>query len=169
METREVRITDEMMATNGQRFLNYIIDIVILYFIIFCFGTMVLLLSMLTGNSSLLEWMGTIGNLEGYLIFILTMILYYTVIESYFSRSVGKYITRTIVVNEDGSKPDSQTILKRTLCRFIPFDNFSFLGSPTRGWHDSISDTYVVNKRLLDEKRNLLSSFDEIGKESSDY
>jgi uncharacterized RDD family membrane protein YckC len=165
MEAREFRITDEMLATRGQRFLNYIIDLIIQYFIIFALGTVFSILSLLTGYTGIVEWMGSMGDLEGYLVFFLIVIFYYTLFESLCSRTIGKFITKTIVVNEDGSKPDSQTILKRTLCRLIPFDGLSFLGSGS-GWHDSISDTFVVDKRLLDEKMQLLSAFDEIGKDS---
>ena len=64
---------------------------------------------------------------------------------------------------EDGTKPDAQTIIKRTLCRLIPFDGLSFFGTPSRGWHDSMSDTYVVKKDLFDEKVCLFYSLDEIG------
>lgn len=165
METREFRITDEMLATQGQRFLNYVIDLIIQYFIIFALGTLFSVLSLLTGYTGILEWIGSMGDLEGYLVFFFIMILYYTLFESLCSRTIGKFITKTIVVNEDGSKPDSQIILRRTLCRLIPFDGLSFLGSG-RGWHDSITDTYVVDKRLLDEKMQLLSAFDQIGKDS---
>lgn len=165
MEAREFRITDEILATQGQRFLNYVIDLIVQYLIIFVLGFIFTILSLLTGYTGIMEWIGSMGDLEGYVVFFFVVILYYTLFESLCSRTIGKYITKTIVVNEDGSKPDSQIILKRTLCRLIPFDGFSFLGSG-RGWHDSISDTYVVDKGLLDEKMQLLSAFEEIGKDS---
>ncbi|MNT53298.1 RDD family protein [compost metagenome] len=153
------------MATQGQRFLNYVIDLIVQYVIIFVLGFIFSVLSLLTGYTGIMDWIGSMGDLEGYLVFFFVVILYYTLFESLCSRTIGKYITKTIVVNEDGSKPDSQIILKRTLCRLIPFDGLSFLGSG-RGWHDSISDTYVVDKGLLDEKMQLLSAFEEIGKDS---
>lgn len=165
MEAREFRITDEVLATQGQRFLNYIIDLIVQYLIIFVLGFIFTILSLLTGYTGIMDWIGSMGDLEGYVVFFFVVILYYTLFESLCSRTIGKYITKTIVVNEDGSKPDSQIILKRTLCRLIPFDGLSFLGSG-RGWHDSISDTYVVDKGLLDEKMQLLSAFEEIGKDS---
>lgn len=165
MEAREFRITDEVLATQGQRFLNYVIDLIVQYLIIFVLGFIFSVLSLLTGYTGIMDWIGSMGDLEGYVVFFFVVILYYTLFESLCSRTIGKYITKTIVVNEDGSKPDSQIILKRTLCRLIPFDGLSFLGSG-RGWHDSISDTYVVDKGLLDEKMQLLSAFEEIGKDS---
>jgi uncharacterized RDD family membrane protein YckC len=82
-----------------------------------------------------------------------------------FARTVGKFITQTIVVDEHGEKPHHETILIRSLCRLIPFNPFSvlFLG---RGWHDSISKTYVVNKKALDEKKRLFDALEQNGKEA---
>ncbi|HEY6914196.1 MAG TPA: RDD family protein, partial [Paludibacter sp.] len=59
-------------------------------------------------------------------------------------RSLGKIITKTKVITVDGDKPDFKTFLIRALCRFIPLESFSFLGSTDSGWHDSISRTRVV-------------------------
>ena len=36
------------------------------------------------------------------------------------------------------------------------------MGGNTRGWHDSLSDTYVVKKDLLDERKNQFYELDEI-------
>ena len=58
-----------------------------------------------------------------------------------------------MVVNVHGAKPSVNAIIKRTLCRFIPFEPFTFLGLNSRGWHDSFSKTYVVKKHLLLERR----------------
>jgi uncharacterized RDD family membrane protein YckC len=74
---------------------------------------------------------------------------------------VGKWITQTIVVDENGEKPNSETILVRSLCRLIPFNAISFLGISGRGWHDTISKTYVVNKKLLDEKKRLFYALEQ--------
>ena len=60
-------------------------------------------------------------------------------------RTIAKYITQTKVVMEDGTTPKASDIVLRSLCRLIPFNVFSFLGAEGRGWHDSISNTYVVD------------------------
>lgn len=62
---------------------------------------------------------------------------------------------------KNGEKPSFSVIFKRTLCRLIPFDGFSFLGS--RGWHDSISDTYVVEKKSLEESVKMFHDLKLIG------
>ena len=67
--------------------------------------------------------------------------------EAVFQRSPGKFLTGTKVVNESGGKPTFGQILGRSLCRFIPFEAFSFLfGDSSRvvGWHDKFSGTLVV-------------------------
>lgn len=76
---------------------------------------------------------------------VLLMLPYYVLFEGVWGRTPGKLIFGTVVVNASGGKPWFGRILVRTLCRFIPFEPFSFLGK--RGWHDSIPNTYVVLKR----------------------
>jgi hypothetical protein len=44
-------------------------------------------------------------------------------------------------------KTHNQNDFIRTLSRFIVFEALSYLGSVSRGWHDSLSGTYVVKKR----------------------
>jgi hypothetical protein len=46
---------------------------------------------------------------------------------------------RAIVI---GERSRVKMALIRTICRFIPFEAFSFFGQ--KGWHDSISGTNVV-------------------------
>jgi uncharacterized RDD family membrane protein YckC len=44
----------------------------------------------------------------------------------------------------------------------IPFNALSFLGIIPRGWHDSISKTYVVRTNLLEERiRNVQSLYND--------
>jgi len=69
--------------------------------------------------------------------------LYYFVPEYLFGKTIGKMITRTRVVTETGTQPTFNQLILRTLCRYIPFEYFSFLGEGT-GWHDTLSNTRVV-------------------------
>ncbi|MEC8885384.1 MAG: RDD family protein, partial [Bacteroidota bacterium] len=73
----------------------------------------------------------------------LIFLLYQGLTEYFFQKTVGKYITKTIVVTKDGKKPDAGTIALRTLCRLIPFDRLSFLITKN-GFHDRFSNTQVV-------------------------
>ncbi len=118
------------------------------------------------GNYGFIERIGELNKIEEYLLGAVVALVYYSLFEMFLSRTIAKYITKTVVVMRDGSKPDSGTIMKRTLCRLIPFNALSFLGDG-RGWHDTLSDTYVVQKELFEEKQRLFYSFEEIGQAES--
>lgn len=95
------------------------------------------------------------------------LLVYYAVVESVTGgRSVGKYVTKTKAINQYGQRLDIGTVLKRTLCRIIPFDPLSFLGSVPRGWHDSLSDTYVVDIEKFEAAIKKKNDLEEIGVES---
>ena len=121
------------LANTGKRFAHYVIDIIIFYILIFVIG----LGLGASGSSFLVESFG--------LWIYLVLILYYWVMESLTGKTVGKMITRTRIVKEDGSRPTPINVLGRTLSRLIPFEAFSFLGTPGKGWHDSIPKIYVIN------------------------
>lgn len=75
------------------------------------------------------------------------LIVYYMFFEGIWARTPGKLIFGTVVVDDFGKKPTIGQVLGRTLCRFLPFEMFSFLGS--RGWHDGIPHTHVVRSRPI--------------------
>lgn len=161
---KEFEVTDDILATHGQRFLHYIVDLIVQYIIALFIGLFVGFLSNFLEWHGPLEYVASMGRIEEFLLGYVIMLLYYSTTEYFFSRSIAKFITNTIVVNEDGEKPDLGTILKRSLCRMIPFNHFSFLGGNARGWHDSIPDTYVVKEKLLKEAKKQFYELDEIGK-----
>lgn len=163
MENGQFRVTNDMMATQGQRLANYFIDLLVQYGLTFGLGFVLAALALFLGFDGFLNWLTTIDKLTEYLFGVVMLILYYSFFEILFARSVAKYITKTVVVMADGSKPSAGTIVKRTFCRIIPFNHLSFLGNSGRGWHDSISDTYVVKKDLLEQRMRIHNSFDEIG------
>lgn len=165
MENGQFRVTNDMLASQGQRLANYFIDLLVQYGLIFGFGFVLAALAMFLGYNGVLDWLANIDKITEYLLGIVMLIIYYSFFEILFARSIAKYITKTVVVMADGSKPSAGTIVKRTFCRIIPFNHFSFLGNSGRGWHDSISDTYVVKKDVFDQKKDLFYSFDEIGKQ----
>jgi len=165
MEKKEFTITADLFASQGQRFMNFIIDLFVQYIIGLCIGFTVAIFADVSNNTSLSERLGNMGKVEDYLFGLVITVSYYIVMEVYFSRTIAKYFTKTIVVMENGSKPDARTILIRTLCRLIPFDALTYLGGSSRGWHDTISKTYVVQKHKFLEAKTLFESFDEIGKE----
>ncbi|MCY1461177.1 hypothetical protein D9M71_788050 [compost metagenome] len=60
-------------------------------------------------------------------------------------------------------RPNFKAICIRTLCRLIPFDALSFLGKSERIWHDSISKTFVVEKKDLENDMEMFYSLNLIG------
>jgi uncharacterized RDD family membrane protein YckC len=79
------------------------------------------------------------------LLFYAFLIGYYVVFEALLGKTIGKMVTKTKVVNMEGGKPSFLQIVVRSLVRFIPFEPFSFLGADATGWHDTMSDTRVIN------------------------
>lgn len=86
---------------------------------------------------------------SGSLILILLYPTYYFFFEYKWQRTPGKFLTKSIVINEYGEKPDLRQIALRSLIRIVPFEPFSCLGDENRGWHDRWSDTWVVTKEEL--------------------
>ena len=162
METTAFSVTDDVLATTSDRFVNYVIDTIIQYALIFGLALLIGFLGEVMGSGGILDWLSGLSGIGEYLLGAIIMLCYYMVLETYLSQTVGKFVTRTMVVMEDGSKPGAGTILKRTLCRLIPFDGLTFLSSG-RGWHDTIPNTYLVKKHAFEKNRELFYAFDEIG------
>lgn len=163
----QFEVTDDILASQGQRFLNLLLDYVGQIALMMLVGVVIGVISVVTGNPQLADMFDNMNTLTEYAFTIVLVLIYYNLFEIFTSRTLGKFITKTIVVDENGNKPEYQIIMIRSLCRLIPFDALSFLGASPRGWHDSISRTYVVQRNLLEEKKNLFNSFDEIGKTES--
>jgi uncharacterized RDD family membrane protein YckC len=86
-----------------------------------------------------------------YGVVIIARLVYYFTMESIWSATPGKMLTNTRITNEYGDKVSIKAIFARTLSRFIPFDGLSFFGN--RGWHDSISNTYVLKEAHQGESK----------------
>ena len=126
------------IATSGWRLLNMFIDMAGYYALAFLVG----MLLYATGQASVVEGM------NDYLFGMILYFLYYAPQEALGGVTLGKLITRTRVVREDGGPITLRDALVRTLVRLIPFEAFSFLSqSRPRGWHDSWSKTKVISLR----------------------
>jgi uncharacterized RDD family membrane protein YckC len=120
--------------------LTYVIDYIAVMIMGFGLGVVVVLLLGDEGANALQEIPDVVLGLGLFL-------FYYVLLEGIFGRTLGKLITGTKVVGEDGGKASFGQVLGRTLCRFIPFELFSVLGEEGRGWHDSIPKTLVIKAR----------------------
>jgi len=138
------------LASQNKRFLNLIIDNIAMWVINSGIGF---------GIGVLLGFNGGINpdqvvafNIISYIIGTLSGLTYFALFEQLTGRTLGKLITGTKVVNEDGGTPTFGQILGRSACRFIPFEPFSFLfGTDVKfpaGWHDRFSKTRVVSATL---------------------
>tara|TARA_R110002096_G_scaffold42144_15_gene113786 strand:+ start:15759 stop:16457 length:699 start_codon:yes stop_codon:yes gene_type:complete len=127
-------------AGKGQRLLNYFIDYLA---VIGCGFLLGIFIAIAFGDEAFAVMESIPEFVLGFIIFS----IYYIVTEGIWNRSLGKLITGTKVVQEDGGRPTFAQIIGRTLCRFIPFEALSFLGEEGSGWHDSMSSTRVIKTR----------------------
>lgn len=159
MKNAEFSISDDLLATRFQRFLNLSIDLMFIYILVLSLGTTIILVALSANNFELSNWIENLNKVEIGFYSAIVAFLYYYFTEVYFSRTIAKLITHTIVVTADGTKPSKKHFFIRSCCRFIPFEAFSFFSEAPRGWHDSFSETYVVKKRKLAKKRKDFEPF----------
>lgn len=162
---KKITITDEMLATKGQRFTNFLIDLVIHNIINLIPLIIGWVLYYFFGNADVSVWLDEINPVVDFLVTYLIIVVYFLIMESLTGRSIGKYITNTKVLMEDGSEADPYAIFIRSLSRLIPFEALSFLGAVPKGWHDTISKTVVVDINKYNQENEMANSINEIGQE----
>lgn len=158
------RVTDEMLASKGLRFANYIVDRIGSTAFAFVFFYMFALIASALGFDSIVYALQNINGVLDWVLTTLLVLIYYFVLEHLFSKSIGKFITRTTVVNEKGEKPDPFDVFIRSISRIVPFEAFSFLGEDSYGWHDSWSETFVVKDTIFTEHKTAFEELNEFGK-----
>lgn len=163
MENRKFTITDDLLASKGERFLNFIIDLLIIYIITVCIVATINIFGDVTNSYGPSNWIKSLSFIENLFFGLIILFFYYAFTEMYFSRTFAKYFTKTIVVRVDGSKPNTKNFMIRTVSRLNPIDPFSFFGKTERGLHDTLSATYVVKKHQFVAKKKMFVSSDEIG------
>lgn len=152
-----LRIVEDNRASSGVRFANLVIDRIVVYFLIFLFGAFSVLMYELLNIDFFMNVTNNLSQLTTFEDILVTTTIYflYLFLMEYFTkgRTVGKYITGTKVLTTEGTTPTLQESFIRNISRLIPFDAISFLGGGN-GWHDSWSDTRVINvKNYLAEKQ----------------
>lgn len=132
-------------ATPGQRFANGLIDMAVFYVFLLLIGGLMGFLfpemfinrvdDSLFGNKAL-----------DYLFTYSIYILIYTLIEGLSKgKTLGKLITGTKAVYEDGTPINFATAFTRSLSRVVPFEAFSAFA--TIPWHDKWTGTRVIKTR----------------------
>lgn len=137
-------------ASSGKRLANYIIDLAVFWVVMYFLAYVIVEISV---DLYLFIYGEEEGfDLKGRLFSLLLYGMYMGLTEALFNgRSLGKLITGTIAVNEDGSRISGQKALLRGLVRAVPFNALSALGSTCYPWHDKWNKTYVVNYKDLRE------------------
>jgi uncharacterized RDD family membrane protein YckC len=139
-------------ATQGQRFLNWLIDNLLMrYGLAYLTGMGVGLIIGIAAPDffeNITYSQSTFGTLFFLGIFIsyLNYIIYYTLCEKLFKGyTLGKLVTGTRAIRQDGEELTFRNALLRSLSRCVPFEVFS--GFSTLTWHDSWTDTMVIKAR----------------------
>jgi uncharacterized RDD family membrane protein YckC len=137
-----VDVSQGNLANKKQRFVNFIIDRLATWACEFMVGMAFAIVAVASGND---EWVDSLDGGVGILLSIGVTLLYYIVMEAMFGRTLGKLITRTVVVTDDGRPLTVGKAIGRSFARLIPFEPFSTFGLPGNvPWHDRLSGTRVV-------------------------
>ena len=137
------------IASVGQRFANFLIDRIVGYGLSVAF-TWLLLQFLVRTNMELVYYLAELDTVTeyfyDYLIGSVVAIIYYTFTELVFKgQSLGKLVTGTRAIRDDGQPLTFRDALLRSLSRIVPFEPFSaFNGYP---WHDTWTRTTVIKIR----------------------
>lgn len=117
-------------AGRKKRLINFIVDII----------TIGILMEITFRIEEIVDYKTLIKSIRVIIVFG-----YYVSMEYLLGKTIGKYFTKTKVVNIDGSKISFRTAIIRYICRWIPFEFASLgLGSDAEAWHDTLSKTKVI-------------------------
>ena len=138
-------------ATTGQRFLNFLVDnIVMRYGLSYLTGAVVGGILGVMAPEFLSEALMQ-ANLWSYFLLLMSIgyfnyVVYYTLCEKLFKgKTLGKLITGTRAVRLDGTELSFKDSLLRSLCRIVPFEAFSAFGG--HPWHDTWTGTMVIKSK----------------------
>lgn len=125
-------------AGSNSRFFNFFID-----------GVVLAIVQNLVGIA--LETLGivAIDPIPIILLGSLIALVFYYAFESTTQRTPAKYVTGTLLVNEQGERPTNKQVFIRSLARLIPLEFLSYWGVRPRGLHDTLSKTFVIKLKEL--------------------
>ena len=136
-------------ATQGKRFGNYLIDQLMLFGFNFVLAFLIGGALLATDNGTLINGMteDSAGiKVMDYVLGAIGTVIFYTLLEYLTGgKTIGKYVTKTRAIRNDGGRLTFRDALLRSLSRIVPFEPFSYLGDNGQsGWHDKWTDTRVV-------------------------
>lgn len=143
---KTLKVVQRNKADKLYRFVNFTVDVIFSVFLIWSFYIIYLLLKssffITEINPALTEEEHSNHVLDGlYLLLLYAFVLFLTELATG-GRSLGKFITGTKVVKNDGSTLTLKDLLLRNFSRVIPLEQVTFIGN--LGWHDEFSNTTVV-------------------------
>lgn len=139
-------------VSQGPRIGHFLADYILYLILLFTVETL-LDFARITAEKDILALMSSYTLSIAY---FLLYPLYYFFFESRWQKTPGKFLTKTIVIDEYGNKPDLSTIALRSIIRLVPFEQFScFDDKYSHGWHDRWSKTWVVSEEELQTLKQL--------------
>ncbi len=130
-------------ASVGQRFVNYLIDVIVFYFLTFLFSAV--LGAVLFASGGISDDSGP-SMLLIYLLVLGVFIGYYTLMEGTRGKTVGKMLTKTKVLKTDGTPIGYKDAFLRSLSRIVPIEWLSIFFGNGQMWHDSWTNTMLVKE-----------------------
>lgn len=131
--TIKISNPETLKVNKKTRFFHFVIDLfvayVFSYFVGYLFG---------------IYQLGYIVVDNQYLFGSIVIFVFYFFQEYFFGKTIGKFITKTHVVDKTGNKPSLIRLVVRTFSRLIPLEAITYLSKEKRGLHDIISTTYVI-------------------------
>ena len=155
LQHEDTQLYQHEYATQGQRFVNWLVDNLLLrYGLSYLTSTgVVMILNMISPDllyNIVFDEYGRENKagllFVGYLIVIANYLIYYTLCEKLFKGyTLGKLISGTRAIRQDGNELTLRNAFLRSLSRLVPFEVFS--GFSTLAWHDRWTDTMVIKAR----------------------
>jgi uncharacterized RDD family membrane protein YckC len=137
-------------ATRWQRFFNLFIDSIVMNWGLGFVTAYVAVYTTLMINPDFRIDESADGQLNmllyWWILSIINYLIYYTICEKAFKGyTLGKLLTGTRAIRQDGTELTLRDVLLRTLSRLVPFEAFSGFGE--RPWHDEWTKTTVIRSR----------------------
>lgn len=149
LEDESILLNQYEYASTGQRFLNWLIDNLLMnYGLSYAtgYGIGIMIATLFPDMVESIQEKSTAFYVLVYSIVIANYLLYYIICEKLFNGyTLGKIITGTKAIREDGTPLTLKDAFLRTVTRLVPFEVFS--GFKIRAWHDEWSNTMVVKAR----------------------
>jgi uncharacterized RDD family membrane protein YckC len=160
-----LRIVENNKANLWIRFAHLVIDRIVVLALFVAFGFFASMTHELFGIKYFIIIAKKLASLNRFMDILITTTIYvlHLILMEYFTkgRTVGKYITGSKVISTDGTEPNFGDYFIRNISRAVPFDVLSFFGE--NGWHDTWSDTRVINIKNYKAETQSKSEIESIG------